>query len=340
MRQCVPSKPNPVGLKNFVLAASDGLVLHFMMCVGKGTVPDADMKELGLGGGVVKRLVETVNTDEATFLFTDRYFAGVKVADFLLDNNIFLTGTIVANRTNGEAARMPNDRSMKRGESHCRVRSDDKLCLVKWKDNKSVLLLSTAFGTVPEGKCRRWSKDEKKRVEVTQPDIVDKYNQHMGGVYLIDCYVAYYRITVRSRKWTVRVFTHFLDMARYNSWIEYQRDCDNAMVLKKERLDLLHFKAVIANMLIQAESSTARGSRENAQIDQEPTVKKRTKVIPLPPNEVRYDMTGHFPEHVKLKFQMKCRNPHCNGKSRVKCTKCHVFLCLQNKNCFLDFHNR
>ncbi|KAG0422301.1 hypothetical protein HPB47_001864 [Ixodes persulcatus] len=75
---------------------------------------------------------------------------------------------------------------MKLGESHCRVRSDDKLCLVKWKDNKSVILLSTAFGTAPEGTCRRSSKNEKKRVEVTPPDIVARYNQHMGGVDLID----------------------------------------------------------------------------------------------------------------------------------------------------------
>ncbi|CAN7985756.1 unnamed protein product [Ixodes hexagonus] len=111
---------------------------------------------------------------------------------------------------------------------------------------------------------------------------------------------------------------------------------------QKEQARSAVLKAVIANVLIQAESSTSRGSRENAQTDEEPTANKRTKVIPLPPNEVRYNMTGHFPEHVKLKFQMKCRNPHCNRKSRVKvkCTKCHVFLCLQNGNCFLDFHKR
>lgn len=214
---------------------------------------------------------------------------------------------------------------MKLGESHCRVRSDDKLCLVKWKDNKSVILLSTAFGTAPEGTCRRSSKNEKKRVEVTPPDIVARYNQHMGGVDLIDRFVAYYRITVLSRKWTVRVFTHFLDMACCNSWIEFQMDCHNAMVLAKDRLDLLHFKAVIAYVLIQAGSSTSRGSREDEQSDEEPTANKRNQVIPLPPNEVRCDITGHFPEHVNLEFQMKC-------------TTCHVFICLQNRNCFLDFH--
>ncbi|KAH9377484.1 hypothetical protein HPB48_006255 [Haemaphysalis longicornis] len=78
-RQYVPSKPNPVGLKNFVLSSSDGLVLDFLIYTGKGTVPDADMKELGLGGAVVKRLLETVPTDEPVHVFTDRFFYGNKV---------------------------------------------------------------------------------------------------------------------------------------------------------------------------------------------------------------------------------------------------------------------
>lgn len=129
-------------------------------------------------------------------------------------------------------------------------------------------------------------------------------------------------------------------MACCNSWIEYQRDCDNAIVLKKDRLDRLHFKAVIANVLVQAESSTSRGSREDVQSDEEPTASKRTKVIPLPRDEVWYDMTGQFPEHVKLKFQTKWQNPHCNRKLTVKGTKCPVFLPPQKINCFLEFHKR
>lgn len=144
------------------------------------------MKQLGLGASVVKKLVETVRRSDPTFVFTDRYFTIYKLGDYLLEKKIFLTGTVMANRTGGVAATMPQDKSMQRGQSHCKVRTDEKMCIVKWKATKSVLLLSSAFGTEPVGKCRRWAKDEKKKVDMTQRDVVKKYNANMGVIDLID----------------------------------------------------------------------------------------------------------------------------------------------------------
>ncbi|XP_049517035.1 piggyBac transposable element-derived protein 1-like [Dermacentor silvarum] len=183
--------------------------------------------------------------------FTDRYFTGFKLGDYLLEEKVFLTSTVMANRTGGVAVTMPQDVSMQRGQSHCKLRSDEKMCVVQ--DTKSVLLFS-AFGTEPEGKCKRWAKHEKKKVDVTQPGVVSKYNASMCGVDIIDRYISYYRISLRKRKWTVRVFAPFLDFACCNSWIEYQRDCERALSPRKDRLDLLAFNVNIVSIFLKADN--------------------------------------------------------------------------------------
>ena len=81
--------------------------------------------------------------------------------DKLLSLNLEGTGTIMFNRFKGYEFKA--DKDMKRGENEEVVRSDKKLCLIKWKDNKSVIILPTAFGENPEGFVKRWDKKEKKK---------------------------------------------------------------------------------------------------------------------------------------------------------------------------------
>lgn len=78
-RQYVSSKPNPLGLKNFMLAAKDGLVLDFEIYVGSNTVPQEDIAHLGLGAGIVKLLCGTI--DGNCVLYTDRFFTSLRLAN-------------------------------------------------------------------------------------------------------------------------------------------------------------------------------------------------------------------------------------------------------------------
>lgn len=110
-RQYLPSKPNPVWLKIFVHALpAEGLVLDFLIYTVKDAVADADAKRYGLGGAVVKKLMEIVTTKNS-HVFTDRYLTGLKIIDLLLTEDKFITGTVNENRTGGASARLPNDES-------------------------------------------------------------------------------------------------------------------------------------------------------------------------------------------------------------------------------------
>ncbi|KAG5869859.1 hypothetical protein JTB14_005386 [Gonioctena quinquepunctata] len=193
VRQYVKNKPRPVGLKNFVLMTSDGIILDFEIC--QGPTSPFEIK---------------------------KYFSTVTLMEQLTSKNIYGTGTIMANRINGPEFK--KDRHMKRGESEEFVRSDKKLCLTKWMDNKSVLMLSNASGVEPQSSVKRWDKIRRERVEVTCPKVVSIYNKKMGGVDLADQMIEYYRSFFKTKKWSFKVILHLFDLAVVNSCMEYRND--------------------------------------------------------------------------------------------------------------------
>ncbi|MGH0115062.1 UNVERIFIED_CONTAM: hypothetical protein FKN15_074581 [Acipenser sinensis] len=68
----------------------------------------------------------------------------------------------------------------------------------------------------------------------------------MGGVDKLDQLISLYRTEIKSRKWTLRMFTHGFDVAVVNSWLEYRRDAQHSGIPNKEVLDLLHIRMNVA----------------------------------------------------------------------------------------------
>lgn len=125
-------------------------------------------------------------------------------------------------------------------------------------------------------------------------------------------------------------------MAVCNAWVQYLRDFE-LEDREGKKLSLIDFKVDVAETLIRANiSREVRAERATSSATD--SQRKTTKPVPIPNNDVRLDGYHHFPDHMKLENPMKCRNFGCAGKTRVRCTKCNVFLCLQNKNCFLNFN--
>lgn len=114
------------------------------------------------------------------------------------------------NRLAGANDKLPSDKAMKsagRGTSSELSAEDGKLCVVKWYDNKPVLLMSVVHSTQPEDTCQGWDKKLKQYVTVSRPSIVREYNTKM-----IDRMISYDRMSTRMKKWTMQMIMHFTDL--------------------------------------------------------------------------------------------------------------------------------
>ncbi|KAH1001415.1 hypothetical protein HUJ04_005441 [Dendroctonus ponderosae] len=177
MKQFVRGKPNPVGLKNFVMTTPTGIPLDFYLYEGKGSSVESALlatpEKLDVGGRMVLKLTDTLPL--GVFVFTDRYFTSIPLIDFLFSRKVFLAGTIMANRIPKNAGiSSDNDlKKKKRGSYDQLVRDDGKISLVKWFDNKPVNLASSCMGVEPEAAGWLEYRENAKAAGLPRKEIMD-----------------------------------------------------------------------------------------------------------------------------------------------------------------------
>ncbi|KAH8035586.1 hypothetical protein HPB51_007769 [Rhipicephalus microplus] len=279
-KQFVKGKPNPEGVKVFVRCSFDGLAHDFEFYQGKGTGVSKEHAHLGLGGSVVMRLVESLPKAQNIKCYMDNYFTSVKLFLELKKIGILASGTIRGNRLAGCV--MKTDKEMKkegRGSYDERVSQNDEVVLVRWQDNGTVNMASTHLGVGNIGTVRRWSESQKVHVDIDCPEVVLDYNKYMGGVDKLDFIMSLYPMRTRTKKWPVRVISHFASFALSNSWLEYLRDANKAGLLRKETLDMMAFQTDVANCLLNSNKPQKKRGRPSN--DNSRTVKKKDLKIML-----------------------------------------------------------
>ena len=108
----------------------------------------------------------------------DNFFMGMTLLCHLKEKYGFVArGTTRSNRTGSVSLRDANKMEKEKRESYDSVLDKDtRICITRWKDSKVVTVASTYTGVNPIKKSQRYSKAEKKRVEITQPNVVAEYN--------------------------------------------------------------------------------------------------------------------------------------------------------------------
>ena len=238
--QYLPKKPHKWGMKAWVLAdASNGYTWGWSLYTGK----DIGCPERGLAHRVAMDLVDDRRLEGKGYVFTDNFYTSPALFRDLAEKGFGACGTA---------------RKDRRG-----IPISGRDTRLKWHDKRDVTMLSTYHDDRMVTKSRRSRAAEGGVEDIENPQVVEDYNQHMGGVdqseknmfsfvkpmhlhnYLPagDQLLMYYGFPHRSVKWWKRVFFHLLDHSIVNSHILFKTATGSKMTL-------LEFRSSVATSLI------------------------------------------------------------------------------------------
>ena len=89
----------------------------------------------------------------------------------------------------------------KKSHGFMSVCSTNDVFLVRWVANTVVTVASNQLTYEPSQNCKRYSRAKKVRVDVTQANLIRKYNSYMGGVDQLDSYLNNLRPCTGGKKW-------------------------------------------------------------------------------------------------------------------------------------------
>ncbi|RZF41578.1 hypothetical protein LSTR_LSTR000292 [Laodelphax striatellus] len=339
-RQYLKNKPKKWGFKIFIRAGVSGFIYDFLVYGGEDTFRfnNFSQKEesMGLGAKVVIALCKSIPNQQCNVVYFDNFFTSIELVHHLREEyGIFSLGTIRSNRLRGCEEKLSDDKTMKkkgRGNFSQAVCNDARVAVVKWFDNKSVILASSYVDAYPVENVKRFSREEKRKVDVTCPQIVKHYNCHMGGVDLADMLIALYRTNFRCHRWYLHIFSQMLDICVNNAWLLFKRE--SSLKLQPTKMTLKQFRFVLYESITKKERRVGRPSNT----DKENISKIKKPVAPRPLDEVRKDRVDHFPVFVERGRCKFCTD----GQTTVQCEKCQQRLCfvvgLNPRNCFYNYH--
>lgn len=346
-----PNKPEKYHLKIFALNCSktgyqiDSYFYHGASEVHPRGIPATQYP-------VDKLLQSNIFWNKGHVLFTDNWYGSIGALKICAERGIDYITTMKTRRTGiPNAGIFPSKGNGVRERGSMMIMEqtlgimEKKAYFIAWQDNKPVHILST----IPSGisKCKRWksivtnnSRESWTQVELDIPDVIELYNQGMGGTDSIDQRLAYYRPKIKTISWIPKVLIHLMNVTVFNSFVIYR---DLVSKTSDKRCILLDF---IRNL---ATSLAGDYLQLNQQVHQNvaSNVMKKSQWL----NDRSRLVGKHFPRLCKV-GRPNTRNMHhtseqgfcmrCNKHIRYKCITCKVFLCIESQSneetCFEKFH--
>ncbi|KAG5881484.1 hypothetical protein JTB14_026541 [Gonioctena quinquepunctata] len=207
-RQYIKNKKHKYGIKFYLLTESTGTIMKIQIYTGA-----AD--DMGGERHATKIVLNLANNylDQGYSLYMDNFYNSVDLARQLLERNTYCTGTL----RNGRKGSPSEVKTAKLKSGKSVQRYSRQICVVKWKDKREVLYISTEHENVlQEVTSRSGRKGEK-------PLPIAEYNEYMSGIDLQDQMMAYYPSHRKTIRWYKKVGIHIIEMMLYNSFMIYNK---------------------------------------------------------------------------------------------------------------------
>ena len=214
----------------------------------------------------------------------------------------------------------------------------------------AVLLLTTYCTIYPITTVQRWDRKEQKYIDVTCPQIVIQYNEHMVAIDKFDILAAIYRLNHKSVKWNQQIYLRILSVSAINGWLLYKRHAAQRRTSKRDTLDLFDFIARVIESLIKLDKPIFQTPRRRLRpvafavpnsddSDSSETSfittfsKRKSGPQPKISAESRFDNVDHMLFHIKPKRRCGL----CSLHVRMICLKCNVYLCVTKEKIVYRF---
>ena len=209
-KQYIPGKVHKYGVKMYKLAVTNGYTWNSVIYTGQ----QDPMAGLGHAQTVVMNLLDSLDGCYR-MVIADNFFTSISLAKRLLEHDTYLIGTLRSNRVGSGSAVV--QKKLRRGKVYG-LQNKDSVKLIKWKDKKDVLLISTrpshSATVVDTGNIH--SNNE----FTIKPQVVLDYNEGRQGTDLSDQLSTYYKCLRRSIKWYRKVvFELVFGTALVNSFL-------------------------------------------------------------------------------------------------------------------------
>lgn len=300
----IPSKPDKYGIKIVMCCdAKTAYVLDAEVYIGKNSTPS----DIPVAQYYCEKLTTSFQGTNRN-LTMDNWFTSVQTAKNLLEKKITVVGTLRKNKKEIPASFLDLKKRQINSAMFC---YSDQLTLLSYcppkTKKKAVIMLSTMHEIGDESNTTKL------------PEIIEFYNSTKGGVDTLDQLCHTYSTSRKTRRWPLCLFYNLLNIVGYNSLVLLRgSNAPNKEIVKNRRdyLKKLALDLVKPHMESRLETPTMRRELRQSICN----VLKITCPAEVPTRPPA--TTG------RCSFCPRSQD----RKSRVNCSVCKKFVCLQHQN--------